>query len=220
VKLGAAKAGEEGFGMPDSRSDASSNPPARRGIRLPGILRRRWVTTATAVVVGVNAILLVSLSGLGSAATQQCGGGGSGSGGSGGSGGEECYADLSLKIVQSVKTIPVGQRLFYLMMVKNNGPSFAYGIHLLALLPADTSLQWGLTSGEQYGGDYCLLDQRLHVADCFMDYLDAGQTTAVTLILVPKKAGIITTRAGVSEQFPKDPNKKNNTATIETTVTP
>lgn len=205
--------------MDDVSSPDPAGPPSPRPRLLPPSLRRRWVLVATAAVIGVNAIVLGALPGLGSASSKQCGGG-SGSGGaavqqsgSGGSGGE-CLADLALQIFPSVKSIGTGHRLFYLVQITNSGPDFSEGPRVIVLLPKTTSTLWALSSQGE-----CYVNQQLHVADCFMYFLNPHEKAAVTVVLVPKQEGTIELRAGVSQDFPKDPNKGNNTAKVDTIVT-
>jgi uncharacterized repeat protein (TIGR01451 family) len=205
--------------MVDMNDSATGGPtessPRKRGI-LSASLRKRWVKATVLAVVCVNAAALLALPAFGQAPQGSCGGG-SGSGFSGGSG-SGCDADLSLRVVQSQSTIAVGQRLFYLMEVKNNGPGFAREVRVVARLPFSTRALWDTTSGNGYG--YCLaVDPKVHVADCFFYYLDPGEKGAVIVVVRPSKAAIIKTTVGVSS-YTSDPNGKNNIATITTTVTP
>jgi hypothetical protein len=165
-------------------------------------------------VVLLNALVLITVPGFGHASASQCGGSsGSGGSGSGGSGGG--CADLSTRAVQSQNPIPKDNRLFYVFQVTNLGPSFAYGVRMLVLLPKSATAQW-LTTSE----GYCDFNPRLHAADCQLDFLNAGSKAAVIAMLIPRATGIIKAKAGVSEDFPSDPNKKNNVASISTRVTP
>jgi uncharacterized repeat protein (TIGR01451 family) len=123
---------------------------------------------------------------------------------------------MSLRLVQSQSTIGVGNRLFYLIQVKNNGPGFAEEVRVVARLPLSAQALWD-TSTEN---GYCIeVDPRVHVADCFFYYLQPGEKAAVIAVVRPTTAGTIKTTAGVSS-YSTDPNNHNNTATVSTTVTP
>ena len=196
----------------DSAGDDRSMPPKRRSL-VPRAFRKRWVVASTLLVIGVNAAVLVWFPGLGSAALQSCGGGGSGSGGSGGGG----CADLSVKLAQSDSTVQVGHRLFYLIQLTNHGPSFADDVLVEDVLPSSVGTQWAMASSF---GSCVTPPPRLHVVTCEFYELQPGETEAMTLVVVPRKAGKIVNKAGAASRFTPDPNKHNNTDSISTTITP
>jgi uncharacterized repeat protein (TIGR01451 family) len=148
-------------------------------------------------------IILISGSGLASG----CGGF------SGSSGGGNCEADLSVRQTVSASPAHVGQRLFYLIIVTNNGPDTAQYVRLVVRMPLNSRAEWAMSSQ----GECTPLD-KTKVADCIVAYqLRAGQRAAVTLVVVPNSTNTLTSRAGVSSET-ADPNKGNNVVTLRTPV--
>jgi hypothetical protein len=91
--------------------------------RIPGRLRsfvtgrrRRWVIG----IVLINLFAVLVLAGIGSARAGRCGGGFSGYSGGGGGGG--CEADLDLNPYVAPSPVHVGERLIYLLTVRDRGP--------------------------------------------------------------------------------------------------
>jgi len=170
------------------------------------MLRRRWILVATIMTLAVSGATIGLLSGTGLAG---------GCGGFSGSSGGGCEADLSVQQFVSVSPATVGQRLFYLITVKNKGPDNAQYTRLVVRMPLNAAAQWAMASSE----GYCEPLDKTKVADCFFYRLTAGESAAVTLVVVPHTTETLVNRAGVSSQT-SDPNNSNNVSTLKTRVKP
>jgi uncharacterized repeat protein (TIGR01451 family) len=161
----------------------------------------------------INLLGVLALAGIGSAKAQRCGGGFSGYSGGGGNG---CEADLIINPYTAPTPGHVGQRLIYLITVRNHGPDEAYYMTLTIRVPKGVQVDWWMSSEGQYGGG-CSYTNR--VVQCFFyDGISRGGSVAATVVIVPFQAGMLRTSVAVhSESF--DPNLKNNSVVIKTNIT-
>ena len=187
----------------------NENPGSQRPGRWKSarhMVRRRWILVATVMTLAVSGATIGLLSGTGLAG---------GCGGFSGSSGGGCEADVSVQQVVSVSPATVGQRLFYLIIVKNKGPETAQFVRLVVRMPLNAAAQWAMSTGQ----GYCEPLDKTKVADCFFYRLSAGERAAVSLVVVPHSTETLVSRAGVSSQT-SDPNKTNNVSTLKTRVKP
>ncbi|HEY0605727.1 MAG TPA: hypothetical protein VGD58_22580 [Herpetosiphonaceae bacterium] len=120
-------------------------------------------------------------------------------------------ADVAVTTSDSPDPATRGARLTYTIVVTNTGPGLAEDVQVIDSLPANVQVvSAASTAGScvQTGG----------TVSCTLGDLSNGAQVTVTLIVTPKKAGIITNTAQVRSLSP-DPNTANNTDTEETTVT-
>jgi uncharacterized repeat protein (TIGR01451 family) len=170
--------------------------------------RRRWVIG----IVLINLLGVLALAGIGSAKVAQCGGGFSGYSGGGGGG---CSADIIVRPYTAPTPAHVGQRLIYLITIRNYGPDGAGGIQLTIRLPKGVQVNWWMSSSGQYGGG---CDYQNRVVDCFFyEGIQRGGSVAATVVIVPIVKGTISTSVS-AQSGTHDPHPKNNTVTIKTVV--
>jgi len=174
---------------------------------LGGFLRKRWVVLATSgalLATGLGVMLAPAAS-----HASSCGGY------SGAPGGSSCKADLQTSAFPSSHTAKVGHRLFVLVVVQNNGPDPAIGeVKTVDLTSGAFTVEWALTSE-----GYCDQFAKPPLEDCVLAYeLPAGSSVAMSVVLVPKRAGTFTNRAS-STSSSDDPNPSNNVAKTTITVT-
>jgi uncharacterized repeat protein (TIGR01451 family) len=116
-------------------------------------------------------------------------------------------ADLELIKLGLPEPVFVASNLTYTITVTNHGPATATSITLTDALPANVDFV--------LASDECTNNAGIVV--CNLGSLTAGQTTNVTLVVVPTVAGSLTNIASVAATE-DDPNTTNNTATAITTV--
>jgi len=135
---------------------------------------------------------------------------------SGGFNGSSCESDLQTKAYPSAHSVKVGHRLFLLVVVTNNGPDPAVGeVKTVNLTSGALTVDWALTSG-----GYCDQFAKPPLEDCVLAYdLPAGSSVALSLVMVPKRAGTFINRTS-STSLSDDPNPSNNVAKTTITVTP
>ena len=172
-----------------------------------GFLRKRWMVLATSgalLATGLGVVLAPAAS-----HASSCGGY------SGGPIESSCQADLQTTAFPSSHSVKVGHRLFLLVVVQNNGPDPAIGeVKTVDLSSGAFTVQWALTSE-----GYCDQFAKPPLEDCVLGYdLPAGSSVAMSLVLVPKRAGTYTNRAS-STSFSTDPNPSNNVAKTTINVT-
>jgi len=195
-----------------------------RGAQVRGFLRKRWIVLATSgalVATGLGVVLAPAAS-----HASSCGGY---SGFSGPPptvnaakpnakpkpGDSSCVADLVTTAYPSSHAAKVGHRLFLLLVVSNNGPDPAIGEIKTVDLPTGAfTIEWAMTSE-----GYCDHFSKPPLEDCVLAYnLRAGSSVAMTLILIPKRAGTFSNKAS-SQSLSHDPNPGNNVAKTTITVT-
>jgi uncharacterized repeat protein (TIGR01451 family) len=172
--------------------------------------RRRWVVG----IVLINLVGVLVLAGIGSAHTDRCGGF---SGYSGGGGGGNCEADIFINPYTAPSPVHVGQRLIYLLTVRNQGPDEAYDIHLVVRIPKGVQVNWWMSSEGRYGGGCTYVNR---IVDCFFYAgIGKGASVAATVVIVPYTVGVLRTTVSAHSEFITDPHPHNNNVTIKTTVT-
>jgi uncharacterized repeat protein (TIGR01451 family) len=116
-------------------------------------------------------------------------------------------ADLSLTKADDPDPIAPRATLTYTLETTNNGPNAAPDTHILDTLPADVTFVNASPECTHAAGQ----------VECALGALANGASATVTITVTPKARGVITNTATVGSSAP-DPNRSNNTATIETTV--
>lgn len=119
-------------------------------------------------------------------------------------------ADLSIAKSDSADPVTKGTELTYSVAVTNNGPGLAAGVQLTDSLPATVRF----VSATSTAGGCAEADG---IVTCDLGDLVNGASATVTIVVKPKKAGIIANTAEVSSISP-DPNPADNTDTEETVV--
>jgi uncharacterized repeat protein (TIGR01451 family) len=116
-------------------------------------------------------------------------------------------ADLSLAMADAPDPVAPRAALTYTLMTTNHGPNSASDVSLLDTLPAGVTFQTASAGCTHSAG-------QVH---CALGTLASGASATVTITVTPKAQGVITNTARVGSSAP-DPDRSNNTATIETTV--
>jgi uncharacterized repeat protein (TIGR01451 family) len=119
-------------------------------------------------------------------------------------------ADLSVTKSDSPDPVSKGRQLTYSIVVTNTGPGSAAGVQLIDTLPANVQF---VSATSTLGS----CTQSASTVACNLGDLSNGASVTVTIIVTPKKIGIITNTAQVSSISP-DPNSENNTDTEQTTI--
>jgi uncharacterized repeat protein (TIGR01451 family) len=117
-------------------------------------------------------------------------------------------ADLSLAKTDTPDPVAARATLTYTLLATNHGPNTAPDARLLDTLPT------GVTFASASAGCTHSAGQ----VDCALGTLEPGESAPVTITVTPKARGLITNTASVGSSSP-DPDRSNNTATTETTVT-
>lgn len=119
-------------------------------------------------------------------------------------------ANLSLGKTDGPDPVLVGESLTYTLLITNTGPADATGVTLSDTLPAGVafvSATPGQGNCSKAGG----------VVTCTLGTIANGTQTAVTILVTPTVAGLLTNTATVTATQ-LDPTPANNTATQGTTV--
>ena len=119
-------------------------------------------------------------------------------------------ADLAVTLQGPTTPVVEGTDFTYNIAVTNSGPNPATGVQL--------DFSWGSIADlvSVGGSDNCIIDRtRL---TCPLGTLNTG-TSAITVVVRPRSGGTLSSRAGVTGTT-ADPNPANNTAFVETTITP
>ena len=188
----------------DATRDEGSSGSRLRRFLFTG-RRRRWVIG----IVLINLVGVLALAGIGSAKVADCGGGFSGYSG----GGNECVADIQVNQYGAPSPVHIGQKLIYLVTIRNHGPDRTFYVQLDVRLPKGVQVNWYMASS-QYG--YCEYEN-LVVSCFFYEGPAKGQAVAATIVVVPLVKGEIRSVATARGSF-KDPNLANNTSVMRVTV--
>ncbi len=116
-------------------------------------------------------------------------------------------ADLSIVKTASPNPVELDSELTYTIEIENLGPDPAVGVVLTDILPG----------GVMFISSSVVCDNMDGTLTCELEDIDNGDTTTVTIVVVPPEIGDITNSATVSAETP-DPNMDNNTSTIITQV--
>jgi uncharacterized repeat protein (TIGR01451 family) len=119
-------------------------------------------------------------------------------------------ADLSLGLGADPDPVLVGGRLSYEPTVDDLGPMDAPGVTLTETLPAGVAFVSATASQGSCGatGD---------TVTCALGTIASGTGVQVTIVVVPTRAGTVTSSATVSEAR-QDPHAENDSASTETLV--
>ena len=123
---------------------------------------------------------------------------------------DRAAADLSVAKSDSPDPVSKGAQLTYSIVVTNHGPGSAAGVQLTDTLPANVQF----VSAASTAGS-CV--QTGSAVACNLEDLSNGTSVMVTIIVTPKRTGIITNTVQVSSGSP-DPNPANNMDSEETVV--
>jgi uncharacterized repeat protein (TIGR01451 family) len=123
-------------------------------------------------------------------------------------------SDLSLTKTDSPDPVSVGGMLTYTLDVTNNGPASAAGVTVTDQLPKNVRLR---SAGADRGRCLQRTPRRI---ECNLAEISSGETTTVTIVVRPTKAGTILNTATVRASHPLDAVLANNTAIATTDVTP
>jgi uncharacterized repeat protein (TIGR01451 family) len=128
-------------------------------------------------------------------------------------GGGECPgADLALGMFAQPEPLVLGSYLTYTLMVTNNGPSAARTVTISQVLPSTVDF---ISATPSQGS----VSRSGSVLTCSLGQLDIGGVATVSVLVLPKTDGIISSSAtAVSEQ--PDSDLANSSATVFTHVTP
>jgi uncharacterized repeat protein (TIGR01451 family) len=127
---------------------------------------------------------------------------------------EIAQADLALTMTDTPDPVAVRGQLTYTLTVRNDGPATASHATLVDPLPAATFVSASPGQGSCVRSGKGKTDGTL---TCALGSLPSGQSTTVTVVVSPTKAGSLTNTATVSADEP-DPDLADNTATATTTV--
>lgn len=189
----------------DTTHDEGSSGSRLRRFLFTG-RRRRWVIG----IVLINLVGVLALAGVGSAKVADCGGGFSGYSGGGGN---QCVADIDVNQYAAPSPVHRGQKLIYLVTIRNHGPDRTFYVQPDVKLPKGVQVNWFMASSD-YG--YCEY-QNLVVSCFFYEGPGKGQAVAATIVVVPLVKGVIRSTATAHGSF-RDPNPGNNTSTLRVTV--
>ena len=120
-------------------------------------------------------------------------------------------ADLAVTLQGPTTPVVEGTDFTYNIAVTNNGPNPATGVQL--------DFSWGSIADfvSVDGSDSCIIDRtRL---TCPLGAINTGATSGITVVVRPRSGGTLSSRAGVTGTT-SDPNPANNTAFVDTTITP
>jgi uncharacterized repeat protein (TIGR01451 family) len=120
-------------------------------------------------------------------------------------------ADIAVTKSDATDPAPKGSPLTYSVVVANNGPGPAIAVALTDQLPSSVRFV-SVTSSV---GSCTVADGTIN---CELGDLANGVSATVTIVVTPKKAGVVANIARAGSVSP-DPNVANNTDTEETTVT-
>jgi uncharacterized repeat protein (TIGR01451 family) len=121
-------------------------------------------------------------------------------------------SDLALAVTDSPDPQKVGGLIFYSMVVKNRGPDNAQNVVVTDVLP--TGVQYVSAISSQ---GTC--NKSGSTISCSLGNLDMGDEATVEIVVMTLSSGVLSNTSTVTAKQ-ADLNKKNNTKTVTTTVTP
>src|SRR6266511_3695749 len=135
--------------------------------------------------------------------------------GSGIAAGSSRSADVSVTNVESPDPVGKGQPFSYTVVVRNNGPTRAWGVTATEVLPTGVDLRWfkttqGTCASSKLGDAF--------IVRCSVGTVWGGRAATITIGATPATVGTITATASATSTSPTDPNLRNNTALATTTV--
>jgi hypothetical protein len=124
-------------------------------------------------------------------------------------------ADVSVTNVESPDPVAKGQQVSYTVVVRNNGPTRAWGVTATEVLPPWVDLKWfkttqGTCASSKLGDAF--------IVRCSVGTVWGGRAATITIGATPSTVGTITASASATSTSPTDPNLRNNTALATTTV--
>lgn len=119
-------------------------------------------------------------------------------------------ADLALTKTDSQDPAPTGRNLTYTLTANNNGPDPAEGVVVLDQLPPDVTF---VSATPSQGS----CNESAGVVICSLGTLANGATATVTIVVIPRLAGLITNTASVSASL-SDPIPGNNADVEDTSI--
>lgn len=132
-------------------------------------------------------------------------------------------ADLRIGKTAVPATVAAGETITYTIQVDNIGSQGAGNVKIVDFVPANTTFV-GASAGSGTGSGLCAPTSVTPsgAMECYLNTIGAqqGRTVSMTVRVNPDAAGAtITNTATVSSDTP-DPNSSNNTATVQTPVSP
>lgn len=121
-------------------------------------------------------------------------------------------SDLSVNIFADLNPVIIGSDLTYDVFVTNNGPSLATNLTITDTLPANVTFVSATSNGRSSTAVNGVVTA--NVGD-----LRSGETASLRIVVRPNVVGLISNTARASADQ-ADPADANNTATINTTVSP
>ncbi len=122
-------------------------------------------------------------------------------------------ADLNVSLSASPDPARVGEDLTYFVNLSNDGPSRATNITLTAAIPPGATF---VSANPSQGGSFSVAGG---VLTARFDELRSGEFASLRITVRPTQEGTVTQTVNVrSDQT--DPQTRNNTATVNTTVNP
>jgi uncharacterized repeat protein (TIGR01451 family) len=118
-------------------------------------------------------------------------------------------ADLMVTMTAVPDPVVAGELLTYTLVVENKGPSDATAARVTDILPAGVSFV--------AAGSHCL--EFNGTVTCKVDAVPSGQRATFDITVRPQSAGSITNQVQVDSAV-MDPDPTNDTATLQTTVSP
>lgn len=121
-------------------------------------------------------------------------------------------ADLWITKSGAPSTLHAGEQLVYTLQVGNSGPSAATAVVVDDVLPSSVAF----VAATLAGGEPCARSGS--VVTCQVGELAVGETATATIVVTPRRSGIVVNSAQVSGSE-SDPNTSNNTAAVSHPIT-
>ena len=120
-------------------------------------------------------------------------------------------ADLALKNDSAPDEATQGEKISYQFEIENKGPADAQGVMFTIALGSADLIEADASQGECTGGG--------DTVSCSLGELEEGDTADVTLRLMPRVAGMLSSTANVSSASP-DPDMSNNLENVAVRIQP